>query len=226
MEAHKKHIPVGQGLHFGWHDFHVHTKFYMLAGLIYIGLTVLYLAIATLFEDSSFLLLPFAILYSVAMWLYTVGYFKEVLLSVNGKTPDATRLFSYKQSLWPYIITLFVTNLITLAGTLLFIIPGIIWSLKYGLAPYLALDKGLSVKESLNESARITKGIKWDMIGAMIPLTIAGYLGFFALGIGLFVSLQVASIAGIFIYQSLLTQTTVKKATRKKPAKKKATSKK
>lgn len=222
---HKKFVPVGQGLHFGWKEFHTHTSFYISAGLILLGFFIAFSVLGDVFEDAPIAAFAIFIAYVIVMSLLTIGYIKEVLLAVRGKQPSYKRLFSYSNTLIPYILCELAYKLIVFAGIILFIVPGIIWAIKYMFAPYLVLDKGLTVKEALKESKRITKGIKWDLLGAGIPIAIAGYLGIFALGIGLFVSLQISAIAMAFIYVSVVSQGTIKRTTEKKLLKKRSTKK-
>jgi len=65
--------------------------------------------------------------------------------------------------------------LIILGGCILFIIPGIIWSLKYGLSLFAVMDKQMSPRESIRFSGKITKGHKGKLFGVW---TIAILLSF------------------------------------------------
>lgn len=226
MDIHKKFVPVGQSLHFGWHEFHRHTSFYILSALIYAGLFVIYSLLQVALKDYEVLMFLAVVIYTIAIWFFTIGYFKEVLSAIKGNTPNVKHLFSYNKAFLPFLATSIVTSLIALGGFILFIIPGIIWSLKYSLAPYIAIDKGYGVKASLRESAKLTKGLKWDLLGAYIPLAIVSYLGFFALLIGGVVSIQVAAVAMVFIYHSLDTQSNKPKVTKRKTTKRKVAVKK
>ena len=203
---HKKFVPVGQGLHFGWKEFHTHSSFYIAAGLIMIGFFAAFTLIGDFFEDAPIAAFAVFIAYIIIINLLTIGYIKEVLLAVRGKDPNYKKLFSHSEKLVPYILCQILYKLIVFVGIILLIVPGIIWSIKYLFAPYLVIDQGLSIRNALKESSNMTKGLKWDLMGVIIPLGIAGYLGIFALGIGLFVSLQVAAIATIFIYASIAKQ--------------------
>lgn len=54
----------------------------------------------------------------------------------------------------------FGLGLATLAGTLAFILPGIVIYLTYGFAEYLLLDRGTDIKESFRFSGQLTLGWK------------------------------------------------------------------
>lgn len=59
---------------------------------------------------------------------------------------------------WGYTWVLFIAGVKTFLWTLLFIIPGIIMSIRYSLAGVVYFDKKLSGNGSVKESARLTKG--------------------------------------------------------------------
>ncbi len=99
-----------------------------------------------------------------------------------------------------YLITTLIYGLIVLGGFILLIVPGIIFSLKYFMAPYYAIDKGMNYKDALKASANATNGYKKNVfvLGFLLLL--------FALSIFLmawFFSL-LAFKMGIFIIASLL----------------------
>ena len=213
---HKKYVPVGQGLHFGWKEFHTNTSFYIVSGLIIFSFFVGFGILSDVFEDAPIAAFAIFLAYIIVMSLLSIGYIKEVLLAVSGKTPSYKRLFSHSDRLFIFIICQCVYNLIVFSGIILFIIPGIVWGIRYMFAPYLVIDQGLGIKAALKESRNMTSGVKWDLLGAFVPLSIAGYLGIFALGIGLFVSLQISSIAMMYIFTSLRKQSTQQKLSTKK----------
>ena len=73
----------------------------------------------------------------------------------------------------------FLTTIFTLLWTLLLIIPGIIKSLAYSLAPYILADNPeISANEALNQSVKMMKGYKMRLF-----LMWLGYMGFALLSI-------------------------------------------
>jgi len=85
---------------------------------------------------------------------------------------DIFSAFSRFGASWTTFILLW---LIILGGCILFIIPGIIWSLKYGLSLFAVMDKQMSPRESIRFSGKITKGHKGKLFGVW---TIAILLSF------------------------------------------------
>lgn len=71
---------------------------------------------------------------------------------------------------WRLLGLYIVMGLIITVGLILLIIPGLFFLRRYILAPYVMLDRKLSIRESLNESAELSQantGAVWGVIGVM-----------------------------------------------------------
>jgi hypothetical protein len=85
-----------------------------------------------------------------------------------------------------YLGGIMAYTFLSLIGLLLFVVPGIIWGIKYIFVPWLILDKKLSIKESFKVSAEMTQGRKkelfifWFFTGLilLIPQLVIGILLF------------------------------------------------
>ena len=89
-----------------------------------------------------------------------------------------------------------------LGGLILFIVPGIIAALTFGLAPYIVIDKGLGPIAALKESARITKGNRLRFLALSGATTLIMLLGILALFVGVFVAMPVIMLATIAAYRA------------------------
>lgn len=94
------------------------------------------------------------------------------LESAQGKKPKLDDLWPYAKKYWLKLLGLFIVMfLLILGGFLLLIVPGIIAIRRYFLAPYVMLDKDMSIPDALRESARISKpysGSIYSILGVMI----------------------------------------------------------
>jgi uncharacterized membrane protein len=93
---------------------------------------------------------------------------------------------SYALSLrffWRYTWTWILYFLIVLGGVILLIVPGIIWGVRYSLAPYAVIIENLGAKQALSRSRALTKGkgfsIFWHelRLGSLFLLLITLSLG-------------------------------------------------
>lgn len=89
---------------------------------------------------------------------------------------------------------------------ILLIIPGIILSLMFQFAPYLVIDKGMGPIEALKESARITNGYKWRLLGFNITLFGVLILGAVCLIVGLLAAIPVTYLAIAHVYRTLTSK--------------------
>ena len=80
---------------------------------------------------------------------------------------------------WKSVCLYLLTYIYTFLWTLLFIIPGIIKSLSYALAPYILADNpDITAEEAIEQSMKMMKGHKMDLF-----LMLLGYMGFALLSI-------------------------------------------
>lgn len=104
---------------------------------------------------------------------------------------------------WRFLGATFLYYMAMIAGTLLFVIPGIIASVAFMFAPFLVIDKGLGPIAALKESARITKGNRWRMIALMAAIMLLSFLGFLALIVGSLVVMPVYWLSMASAYRRL-----------------------
>lgn len=87
-------------------------------------------------------------------------------LNITDKTSSHFSIFtSANLKLLPrYLIATFLFWLILCAGLIAFIIPGIIFYIRFGFFNYFIVDQNAGIFESLRKSWRATSGYGWDML--------------------------------------------------------------
>lgn len=149
-----------------------------------------------------FALLAFLV-YLFMYSLVTVGFLRLLLNLVDGKGAKISDLFSSTDKVLPFLLVSILYGLIVIGGLILLVFPGIIWSIKYMMAPYLVIDKGLKPVEALKESGRLTNGVKWDIFGFQQVVGTVIMIGYLALFIGIIVSIPVGALAVAGLYRHL-----------------------
>lgn len=71
-------------------------------------------------------------------------------------------------NLWKFSLLAILIFLITLGGTLLLIIPGIIFGVWFAFSRFVFVDKNIGVKASLSASKALVKGRFWKVFGRLI----------------------------------------------------------
>jgi uncharacterized membrane protein len=96
--------------------------------------------------------------------------------AAQDKTPGLAQLFEVGKKYWLKLFGMALAiGVLTLLGLILLIIPGLIVIRRYFLAPYVMIDKDLSISEAMKESARLSKphsGYIWSIIGVTILLSL------------------------------------------------------
>jgi len=151
-------------------------------------------------------MLRWTLLLPVTYWV-NAGIVAIALKLVGGEEPRFEDLFPGLRKTWAYFWGSFVVGLAFVFGLLLLIVPGFILVLRYMFGPYAMLDKGLSLRDAFDLSARMTDGQKGHLLGYGFICLGVMIVGFCACCIGIFWSVLLVQIASVFIYRKLLEQT-------------------
>ncbi len=135
--------------------------------------------------------------------LIDMGLLRTSLKMCSNEKGDIFDLFNCYPLFFKYLFAWIIYTLICIAGFLLLIVPGVIWSVQFGLFGYFMIDKGLGPIEALKESSRITKGSKGDLFVFYIICVGINILGVLALILGLFAAIPTTMIAAAFVYRKL-----------------------
>ena len=197
-----------EALAFGWNT--VMNNF-----LFFLGLLVIWGVISFLFNIAAKELEEIAPAFSFLISI--VGFVVGAIINMgmlyimlrfadNIKPSYADLLAPAKQiqRITSFILGSIFYGLIVLAGFILLIIPGIIWSIKYGLFRYAIVDEGLGPIEALKRSAMLTQGSKWNLFLLGLLLGLINILGVLAFGFGLLITIPLSMVAGAYVYRKLL----------------------
>ena len=136
--------------------------------------------------------------------LVKIGFIKIFLNISNGEKHTFKHVLRYQHIFWKFIgVTILYTTAVVL-GTILLIIPGIYIAVKYIFAPILVIDKEMKPVKAMSESAKMTVGIKWKIIGFGLVLFVINFLGAALLGLGAVITTPITTFALIFVYKKFL----------------------
>jgi len=145
------------------------------------------------------------ILFMIVSVLVSLGFYKILLDLVDGKKTEiregvrSVTLRKFTNAL----AASFLYGIISLVGLIFFIIPGIIFIVRFQFCIVAVIDKDLSIIDSLKYSWRITKNNFWRFI--LLGLISFGLIlaGLIALLIGVFVAIMIIDIAYVVSYRIL-----------------------
>lgn len=154
-------------------------------------------------EDYTIVNILFLVAYIFAEIMIGIGLTRFALDIIDGRKLEMKTIFSGLDVFGNFIGAVVLYGLIVIGGYILFIIPGIIWGVKYQFAPWLVVDQGLTPFEALRVSSDMTDGLKWDLFAFHIIIQIVTMLGFFAFLIGAFVTIPLGMLANAAVYRHL-----------------------
>lgn len=195
---------VGESIHYGWKTFTKNWQFLVIAFVIVLVAGM----IPNWLHDWSRENLPaISFLFSILSWLVQmvtgIGVIVISLKLVDGKKPELADIYKHYNLLLNYFLGSLIYGLVTVAGFILLIVPGIIWGIKYQYTTYLIIDKKMGPIEAFKKSGHLTKGVKIKLFWlglAFIGITILGLL---LIGLGLVIAWPVISLAGAYVYRKL-----------------------
>lgn len=203
----KKIFPIKEALDFGWKNTTGRLWFFVGIVLIIFGVSVLpgiiFGWLAKLFGLPILSLVGTSIgnIFSLIVGL---GFLRIILDVHDGREVKTGQLFSEYRLFFKYFVGVILYSLIILGGMLLFIIPGIIWAIKFQFFAYALVDKKLGPIAALKESASITRGVKWNLFIFDILVVLVNMLGFALLFVGIFITIPLTALATVSIYRKLL----------------------
>jgi hypothetical protein len=210
----RKYFNFSDVLDYGWRVMKANLWFFVGLGCVFLIVTYLpiiakgVLKTLNLPEASdTTLAILLQVLGVVINIVVTIGLIKIALSFCDEQKPPFATLFDAWDCFWRYIGAAILYGLITMAGLILLIVPGIIWAVKFSLCYYFVIDKGLGPIEALKASSRTTMGAKWRLFGFGIVCGLINLLGLFCLIVGIFATYPTVLVASALVYRQLSAQT-------------------
>ena len=204
-----------EAIRFGWNT--MKTNFWFFVGLFLLAV-VIYFPLGIL-EGATQKTIPLlALLINLISFVLEVvmgmGFLRITLRFCGNEKGKFSDLFSAFPLFFKYFAGMILYGLMVFGGLILFIVPGIIWALKFQFYGYLIVDEGLGPIEALKKSSVMTRGTKWHLLLFGSLLTGMNFLGALCLLVGLSATVPTSMVAGAFVYRKLLadagtTQSTV-----------------
>jgi uncharacterized membrane protein len=203
-----KQFDISDVLAFGWKTMTANILFFIPVTFILLFLNHVTNIAQHVVPDRGPLFIPMIyIISTIISFVVNIGMIKIVLAFIDNKKPSFTTLFAAKGCFWRYVAACILYMLITAAGTILLIVPGIIWSVKFSLVHYFVVDKNMGPIDALKASAKATQGAKWHLFGFGFVCMLFIIGGFLCLVVGIFAAYPTILVAAALIYRQLAAQT-------------------
>jgi len=206
----------GEAIRFGWNTMKSNLGFFvtLLAIVLIVTGLVYYSSISIMSSIRRSVYFPNYYFVTILSYCFTiVQWFLYIIIEMclirvairfcDNEAGEFTDLFRCAPMFLKYVFGMILYRLICVLGTLLLIIPGIIWSIKFQFFGYFIVDKGCGPIEALKSSSMITRGAKWDLFLFNILLILINLAGVLCLLVGLFATIPTAVVALAFVYRKL-----------------------
>lgn len=198
-------LSITECLSFGWNTFKSRPWFFIGAFLAISAVDILIRVITSHGKGASgmLVLIDFvaSVVFGTALNMGVISFLLKahdtpMTVAFKDFWPDLERF-------WKYFVAMILTLVVTAAGFILIIIPGLIAMVTLAFTYYEVIEKDLGPIEAMKASARITKGHRWHILGLFIVLILINIAGLIALVVGLLVSMPVTMFAVVHAYRLL-----------------------
>lgn len=148
----------------GWRAYRRHWKLLAAGSVLATGMAAVCNVLLARFLSPEARVLPSHLLDLFFFNVLAVGWALLCLRTVRGEGGSLWTLFSGFRRYGSAFAVQLLYMLIVFAGALLLVIPAFVWGLKYSLARYALMDKGMGPREALRESGRSTHGYKLRLL--------------------------------------------------------------
>ncbi len=186
----KPKVDMGRCLSEGW-------RLYRAAWLTWSLATLIVLIVASI--GAMLFVVPALI---VAPPL-VAGMYHMAFQQMRGETPQVSDIFWGFSRMMDSVLLIFVVALLSSLGSMLCIVPGLVFSAWYMFALPLMVEKGLSWADAMSESKRVVSENLWEfVVFSMLLGTMAG-LGSYLCGVGILATLPLFYLTGAVAYREL-----------------------
>jgi len=140
--------------------------------------------------------------WALSVVLYTGLAYVSVLFCEN-KAVFFQELFSKTDRAASYFFSSLLYGLVVALGFLMFVIPGVIFMIRFQFYQYYAVSQGMSPVDALKASWRDTKGSFWNLFAFGFVLAGINILGALCLGIGLLFTIPISMVSSAYVYKKL-----------------------
>lgn len=204
----KNSFSIKNAVSYGWKKSTSNVKFFVVLFLIFIAANAVPGILAGIFNEGQASFLGFAM--QLIGWglqlIVSLGLINVALRLHDNKKTVYKDLFANVNLIIPYLFGSIIYGIVVFVGFVLLIIPGIIWSIKFRYFPYFMVDRNMGPIDAMRESAKITKGVKWQLFLFGLTLILINILGALAFVVGLFITVPLSMMAEAYVFRKLTSK--------------------
>jgi len=149
---------------------------------------------------------------AVLQELFQLGYTNLQLRVLDGKTIVTRDVFACTPLLLKYIIASLLYKIMVVAGYVCFIVPGVIFQVKFQFFGYFIVEYNMGPLKALKASSKLTEGIKMELALLALVQFVISSVGSMCLMVGSFPAWLINTIATASTYRQLLNKRPIAEA--------------
>jgi uncharacterized membrane protein len=142
----------------------------------------------------------------------SIGFNYTYLKAARKEKYEVADVFTGFKMYWNAVGASVLTALIVIAGFILVIVPGIVFSCKLAYVPFLVADRKMGPVEAIKESWRISRGHAMQVFGIEIIGILLAIGGAICLGVGIIIAYMWTALAIASLYYAVTAEEAAKRA--------------
>jgi uncharacterized membrane protein len=205
-------LNIGDAVSYGWDVYWKNVGTLIVISLVVIAIQVVFGVLGDAVDNLFGRFVIQLVGWLLAM-LVSLGWLRVSLEITRGVKPEVGDLFR-AQGYGPYLLASILFGIGFYVGLILLIVPGIIFACVFGFYGFVIAERGdgVGVLESLQRSADITRGNRWQLFGLGVVLLLINFVGALLLLIGLIFTLGISVLAWAYAYRTLSGETVERSA--------------
>jgi uncharacterized membrane protein len=199
-------VNIGDALSYGWNTYWKNIGPMLAIAAVVLAIRIVFTALARAVDSTTGEIL-LEIAGTLVSLLVTLGWMRVALEITAGQRPevaDVFKAFGYGT----FILATILFYIGTVIGFILLIVPGIIFIATFGFYGFVIAERGegVGVFESLQRSADITRGHRWQLFGMALVLLLVNLVGLLVFIVGVIFTSGITLIAWAYTYRRLSNQ--------------------
>jgi len=202
-----KNFNIGENIGFGLdktlNNFSFFALVFLLIFVLMIGSSFVKDFSFFYFLDFSINVIFFAISLLISL-IFIIGLYKIALFLTKKEKVEIKETDLLLPVFPKFALTVFAYNIIVFLGLIFFIVPGIIFLIKYQFASFIVLnEKNTGIREAFSKSSFLASSLYLKLFLFEIFLAFVNLTGFLCFGFGLLITIPTTIIARAKVYKEL-----------------------
>ncbi|MET0628521.1 MAG: hypothetical protein ABW033_08695 [Acidimicrobiia bacterium] len=197
-------LNVGDAIGYGWNVYWKNVGTLIVIALVVFAINVVVSLVGTALGGGVVVQAIVQFIGFLVGMLLSLGWLRVSLEITRGVKPEVGDLFKV-QGYGPYLLASILFAIGFYIGLILLIVPGIIFACVFGFYGFVIAERGegVGVMESLQRSADITRGHRWQLFGLGVVIFLINIVGVIACFVGLLFTLGISILAWAYAYRTL-----------------------